>query len=333
MNHRTRTGCQAIPDSLLTLLAEQGMSSFAQTLRQQHEDYFKSIRHGDFSCWQYAIDHLPAITPSEIHLNKSSIQIGTENDCNNADRQNLKQKLQTLMPWRKGPFDRFGINLDAEWQSNIKWDRFANEISALEGRLVLDVGSGNGYYSWRMLGESARAVVGIDPTLRFAMQFHAANTYINNEQIHIFPFRLEQLMFDSLSFDTVFSMGVLYHQRDPLAHLKALYRSLRSGGELVVETLIVNQDDITLLKPEGRYAKMNNVWNIPSCNLLMEWVLKSNFSSAEIVDVSTTTTDEQRGTDWMEYESLADFLDPDDPGQTIEGYPAPKRAIVIARKS
>ena len=34
----------------------------------------------------------------------------------------------------------------------------------------------------------------------------------------------------------------------------------------------------------------------------------------------------------MTTESLADFLDPHDSGKTLEGYPAPLRAVLVARK-
>ena len=51
------------------------------------------------------------------------------------------------------------------------------------------------------------------------------------------------------------------------------------------------------------------------------------------VDVTATTTREQRLTEWMQFQSLADFLDPHDPTKTIEGYPAPLRAIFIARRA
>jgi len=48
-----------------------------------------------------------------------------------------------------------------------------------------------------------------------------------------------------------------------------------------------------------------------------------------VVDVSPTTPDEQRTTDWMTFHSLKDFLDPDDPTRTIEGYPGPIRATLV----
>jgi tRNA (mo5U34)-methyltransferase len=50
-----------------------------------------------------------------------------------------------------------------------------------------------------------------------------------------------------------------------------------------------------------------------------------------MVAVTDTTVHEQRSTEWMPFESLAEALDPDDPSRTIEGLPAPMRAIVICK--
>jgi tRNA (mo5U34)-methyltransferase len=49
-----------------------------------------------------------------------------------------------------------------------------------------------------------------------------------------------------------------------------------------------------------------------------------------VVDVNVTSTQEQRSTEWMSFHSLENFLDPDDHSKTIEGYPAPRRAIITA---
>ncbi|OXE29836.1 hypothetical protein CA163_26525, partial [Vibrio parahaemolyticus] len=51
-----------------------------------------------------------------------------------------------------------------------------------------------------------------------------------------------------------------------------------------------------------------------------------------IVDENVTSVDEQRTTDWMTHNSLPDYLDPNDPSKTVEGYPAPRRAVLVARK-
>ena len=85
-----------------------------------------------------------------------------------------------------------------------------------------------------------------------------------------------------------------------------------------------------VLVPEGRYAKMRNVWFIPSELTLQSWLKRIGFQNIRCIDTKVTTTEEQRKTSWMEYESLEDFLDPEDSTKTIEGHPAPRRAIFIA---
>ena len=81
---------------------------------------------------------------------------------------------------------------------------------------------------------------------------------------------------------------------------------------------------------EGRYAKMPNVWFLPSPETLISWLRKQGFVNAKIIDVTATSTEEQRQTDWMTFESLDNFLDPHDKSKTIEGHPAPIRAAVVA---
>jgi tRNA (mo5U34)-methyltransferase len=111
-----------------------------------------------------------------------------------------------------------------------------------------------------------------------------------------------------------------------------MWQSLQWEGELVLETLVIEGDDRQILMPKHRYAKMRNVWFIPSCDALALWLKRCNFENVRCVDINLTTTQEQRATDWMHFESLADFLDPGDPGKTIEGYPAPRRAVFVATK-
>ncbi len=107
---------------------------------------------------------------------------------------------------------------------------------------------------------------------------------------------------------------------------------LVQGGELVLETLVIEGDAQQVLVPEDRYAQMRNVWFLPSVATLSLWLRRAGFTEVRCVDVSTTSTEEQRSTDWMRYQSLAEFLHPDNPSLTIEGLPAPKRAVMIARK-
>ncbi len=193
------------------------------------------------------------------------------------------------------------------------------------------MGCGSGYHCWRMAGEGADLVVGIDPNLQYLCQFEIIKQLMQNPpQVHYLPLGIEALPPAMKAFDTVFSMGILYHRRSPIEHLNQLRDALRPGGELVLETLVIEGDEQQVLMPRGRYAKMRNVWFIPSARALKLWLEKCGFRNVRIVDVSPTTTQEQRTTHWMSYESLADFLHPDDPQKTIEGYPAPKRAVLLA---
>ena len=125
-------------------------------------------------------------------------------------------------------------------------------------------------------------------------------------------------------------MGVFYHRRSPVDHILQLRDCLKPGGELVLETLVIDGDEKQVLVPEDRYGKMRNVWFIPSCDAVMLWMRRCGLKDIALVDVTPTSTNEQRKTEWMQYESLADYLDPDDPQKTVEGYPAPKRAIFTA---
>ena len=222
--------------------------------------------------------------------------------------------------------------IDTEWRSCLKWDRLSGQIDSLDGRCVLDVGCGNGYYLYRMLGCGARAVVGADPTWLYVMQFHAINRYVHADRGAVLPLDVDDVPASCDCFDSVFSMGLLYHRRRPQDHLAQLFGFLRSGGQLVLETLVLDRDGDDLLVPEGRYAKMRNVWAIPAPALLLKWLSDAGFRDARLIHMAGTTPVEQRKTDWMTFESLGDFLDPGDPSRTVEGYPAPVRAVFLARK-
>jgi len=289
--------------------------------------------HGDLFRWQQVLQQLPQRTASSINLSASAPLIGSAADLDDSQREALRNLLLQLHPWRKGPFDLFGIHIDAEWQSNLKWERLAGRIAPLEGRLVLDVGGGNGYYALRMIGAGARFVLSIDPTWLFVIQFKAVSHYLPDTPAFVAPLGIENLPQDMQVFDTVFSMGVLYHRRSPLQHLQELRSALKPGGQLVLETLVLHGDQPKVLVPADRYAKMRNVWFIPSLPILQTWLEKAGFENIIVVDESITTSEEQRRTGWMRFESLADYLDPSDAGKTVEGYPAPRRAILTALKT
>ncbi|EED34419.1 methyltransferase, putative [Luminiphilus syltensis NOR5-1B] len=304
------------------------LSDWLAVLPEQLAQGLSEERFGDLPRWREALSQLPDLDVAATHLNRSAVGVSGPVDPEQALQ--LETALRGLHPWRKGPFDVFGITIDTEWRSDWKWDRVLPGVAPLAGRRVLDVGCGSGYHCWRMLGEGASEVIGIDPTPLFILQFKAIQRYLQQPAIYVLPCRMEQLPRPLRAFDTVFSMGILYHRRSPLEHLMELRDALRGGGQLILETLVVAGDANTVLTPTGRYARMGNVWFLPSVALLAVWLEKLGFTAIETIDVTPTRTDEQRSTSWMTFQSLADFLDPNDPTRTIEGYPAPLRATLSA---
>jgi tRNA (mo5U34)-methyltransferase len=307
------------------------LERWAQLLEQQIAAGLCQERYGDLARWLRALQDLPSLRADAIHLDTARVGASCTNPPTAAITAQLRAALQELHPWRKGPFELFGVHIDTEWRSDWKWDRLHKSIDALRGRRVLDVGCGSGYHCWRMLGDGATEVIGIDPTPLFVVQFWALQRYLQQDNIWVLPLAIEQVPPKLQAFDTVFSMGVLYHRRAPLDHLQELKDCLRPGGQLVLETLVIEGELGDTLLPEGRYARMGNVWFLPSVDTLLSWLRKLGFVDTQLVDVCVTTTQEQRATEWMTFHSLANFLDPDDAGKTIEGYPAPHRAIVTAR--
>ena len=316
---------------LFDLLEGLGAKEWVGKLPEQLSKAFAHEAHGDLLRWRKVVDELPKFKPFEIDL-VNGVRIGCESDLSAVERQSLASILQKLHPWRKGPYQLFGINLDTEWRSDWKWDRLKEHIAPLVNRHVLDVGSGNGYHCWRMLGAGAKLVLGIDPTLLSVMQFQAISKLHGEAGIYVLPLGIEAVPPEICCFDTVFSMGVLYHRRSPIDHLLELKGCLRPGGELVLETLVVEGGVDRILVPKGRYAQMRNVWFLPSCAALLLWLRRCGFQNIRVIDVTKTTREEQRSTEWMRFNSLPDFLDPLNEGLTCEGLPAPVRAIFVANK-
>ncbi|MCG9760587.1 MULTISPECIES: tRNA 5-methoxyuridine(34)/uridine 5-oxyacetic acid(34) synthase CmoB [Pseudoalteromonas] len=310
-------------------IAKTPLSHWLETLPAQLSHWQKEAQHGDWPKWEKVIKNLPEISTTHVDI-KTKVEIGTGEDVNEGHQKQLTHLLKRMMPWRKGPFHLHGVHIDTEWRSDWKWDRLLPHISDLYGRNVLDIGCGSGYHLWRMRGEGAELVVGIDPSDLFLCQFQTIKHFNPDPNVHLLPLGVEQLP-ELKAFDTVFSMGVLYHRRSPIDFLAQLRSQLRKGGELVLETLVVEGDVNTVLVPTDRYAKMRNVWFIPSCDALTLWLERVGFKDIKVVNKDVTSLDEQRQTPWMETESLADFLDPNDSSKTIEGYPAPLRAIFIAK--
>ncbi len=311
-------------------LFDTPLSHWLQTLPAQLDHWQRNSKHGEFDKWCRLLAKLPSTTPSNIELDEK-VAVGSLADVDVYTQKKISGLLQQFMPWRKGPFYVHDIHVDTEWRSDWKWDRVYPHITPLKNRTVLDVGCGSGYHMWRMLGQGASRVIGIDPTQLFFIQFQAIKHFIPRDDIHFLPLGIEEMQ-PLNAFDTVFSMGVLYHRKDPIQFLNQLKHQLRKGGELVLETLVVDGDEQTVLMAGERYAQMRNVWFLPSTKALAVWLERVGFENIGVVDVNHTTLDEQRSTPWMDSQSLKDFLDPEDITRTIEGYPAPQRAVLIANR-
>jgi len=243
----------------------------------------------------------------------------------------LREILMAFHPWRKGPLELGGIRIDTEWRSDWKWERVRAHVDLRDAR-VLDIGCGNGYFGWRMLAEGAKLVMGIDPTLVFVMQWLACRHFAGPLDNYVLPLGIEDLPGGTRVFDAVFSMGVLYHRRDPQEHLKQARAWLKPGGTFVLETLVWPESAAGKpWRPPDRYARMRNVWAVPPVSEIEAWLAEAGFSNVRVVDISRTTIEEQRSTEWMRFESLPEALDSKNPGLTMEGYPAPTRAMLIAK--
>ena len=316
-------------NSFYQQIATNRLSHWLNTLPAQLTHWHENNLHGEYKHWQKTLDALPVVdTNSSIDL-VNTVKVGELGELDQGQFKRLENLMKKFKPWRKGPYHIHGLHIDTEWRSDFKWDRLSEHISDLSGKYVLDIGCGSGYHLWRMRGAGAKFVVGIDPTQLFLMQFNAIKHFINDDQVHLLPLGVEQLP-ELKAFDTVFAMGVLYHRRSPIDFLYQLKAQLVKGGELVLETLIVDGDENTVLVPGERYAKMRNVWFLPSEQAMCGWLERCGFSNVRVVNTDITALDEQRKTEWIDTESLQDFLDPNDSSKTIEGYPAPKRAIFIA---
>jgi len=316
--------------AVYSLLNASENKIWLKILPQQIVEAFDFKRHGTSAKWQSIIESMRLPRPSQTHFNHDCIKIGDIDDIGVVRQRQLKAKLMEFHPWRKGPYNLFGIYLDSEWRSDWKWQRLENHISSLKNRLVLDVGCGNGYHCWRMLGAGAKAVIGIDPSLVNVMQFQLIKKLGGDAPVYLLPITLEAIPAATHLFDSVFSMGVLYHRRSPIDHLLELKDTLRAGGELILETLIIDGNLGETMLPEGRYAKMRNVWFLPSCETLISWMKRCGFKNSRIVNINQTTIEEQRSTKWMRFYSLEQFLDKNNKDLTCEGLPAPKRVIIIA---
>ena len=298
-------------------------------LRQQADGALDQNLHRSLAA---AIERLPK--PEHLdskiiaELNQAIVSIGSREHLTDEQHVHLANTIQTLRPWRKGPFEIFGHLIDAEWQANLKWDRIAPALGNLHGRKILDVGCDNGYYMFRAAAHHPKAIIGFDPSIHCAMKFKLFQRFLQHDNVQFERLGHEHLYVFDRTFDIAICMGILYHHPGPVAVLRRVKDSIRVGGHAVIESLTIPGEGSTALCPSDRYAKARNVYFVPTKDCLVNWIRRAGFKNVEVISHVKSTTEEQRSTDLMTKESLSDFLDPKNNELTVEGYPAPYRTIV-----
>lgn len=251
--------------------------------------------------------------------------------------QNLYDLLLSLKPWRKGYFRFFSTTIESEWNSAIKFNLIAPHLNITD-KIIADIGCNNGYYAFRMLPLNPRKIVGFEPSAFYKAQFELINSFVRSDKIAFELLGIEDLAHYDTKFDCIICLGVIYHRTNPIDCLKILKNALNMGGSVILDTLIIESPCDSkgesmrdfVLSPLI-YAKMKNVYFIPTISAFENWLKRAGFRDIELIAVKKTTADEQRKTAWIDGESLGDFLDKDDENKTIEGYPAPTRAYFKAK--
>ena len=277
-----------------------------------------------------AIDNLPTLQVKKYSLN-DTIEIELEESFSKEYLAQIEEVAKLMLPWRKGPFKIDSLFIDTEWRSFIKYNLLEPHFN-LKDKIVGDIGCNNGYYLFRMLEHKPKKLVGFDPSPLVFMQFEFINKFIQSD-IKYELLGIEHVELYEHKFDTLFCLGVLYHRSDPIGSLKSLFKALNSGGELILDTFMIDGEDDICLTPKDRYSKIPNIYFIPTVNALKNWCFRAGFKDIEVLEIKATNLEEQRKTNWINSQSLNDFLDPNNPTQTVEGYPAPKRVYIKAKKA
>lgn len=296
-----------------------------QEIRQERE---KWMTWKNIAPLREALDKLEVLT-TECSFS-DTVTIKSLTVLSDEKKEIIEEVAKLMMPWRKGPFDIFGLFIDTEWQSFLKYNLLKPYFD-LKGKRVADIGCNNGYYMFRMLEDEPQKVVGFDPSALCKCQFDFINHYVKSD-IEFELLGVEHLPFYEEKFDTVFCLGVLYHRPDPIGTLKALAKGMESGAELFLDTFMIDGEDDMCLSPEKTYSKIPNIYFVPTVKALKNWCGRAGFVDVEVLEITITTEDEQRSTPWIQGQSLGSFLDPQDSSKTVEGYPAPKRVYIKAKR-
>ena len=316
------------PDYLELIEGEENRNAIAQIRLERDLKLHDSRMEPFFSAAEYSL----SLQPSNSDLAQSTVKIGASSDLASQDEGTLRQHLQAFCPWKKGPFNLFGMEIDAEWRSDWKWERLEPHISNLKDRRVADIGCHNGYFMFRMLEHEPKKVIGFEPVPKHSWNFQMLQNWVRSDRLNFELLGVEHIHFYPRFFDSIFCLGILYHHTDPVGLLRKIHHALRPKGELIVDCQGIAGDLPVALTPQKRYAKAKGIWFLPTQSCLENWMRRAGFQNIRFVFSEPLSVNEQRRTEWANIDSLAEFLSPQDSSLTVEGYPAPWRFYAIASR-
>jgi tRNA (mo5U34)-methyltransferase len=315
----------------LSYLPESALSDAIVREHTKREQWVNQNKKG-FLRYRTPYQQLAQYQAKHVDCIGDTIVIGQPDEINKLQRQQITDNLKVFMPWRKGPFSVFGTEIDAEWRSERKWQRVMPVLPDLKDKVVADIGCNNGYYMFRMAPSHPRLVLGFEPSVQHYYCFKALNSMAGCTKLDINLLGIEHLHLFAACFDVVFLMGIIYHRPSPVDTLRDIITALKPGGTLIVESQAIPGEEPFALFPEKTYAKVPGTYFVPTGSCLCNWMQKAGFTDINLFCTHPMSAKEQRKTDWMLFESYSDFLDPDNPSITTEGYPAPCRVFVKGKK-
>ena len=317
--------------------------NYLKLLQNAHDSVLSRIHSKEFLELLAKIDLLrDNLKDKEFNLNIHQGAVQIDNKLLADWSEESSSLINLLSPWKKGPFLINDIFVDSEWRSDYKWDRIESSLREVirsfgsEKVHILDVGCNNGYYLFRLyyliLQLNMRSeIIGIDPVVRCYAQYSLLQAFLKITDINYFLAGVEILQQSGFKniYNIILYMGIIYHRRDPKASLRDLYNSISAGGYLLLESIYVEGEGFV---PKGSYAMMKNVFYVPSERDLINWLEEAEFKNIQVISKEFKNFEEQRQTEFAKGFSLKNFLDPNDIGKTVEGYPSPHRIVILAQK-
>lgn len=300
-----------------------------RALRQENDARLRQPKKG-FLRFREPFEAIYHLKADYTDFSSDVVTIGRAAELNETDQALVRRTMRDFMPWRKGPFNVFGVEIDSEWQSQRKWNRVLPALPDLTDKIVADIGCNNGYYMFRMAPHRPKYVVGFEPFLQHYYCFKTLNYLAGLENLCIELMGVEEISLFPASFDVIFLMGIIYHRISPVEMLRDIRNAMRPGGTLILESQAIPGENPVALFPESRYAKVPGTYFVPTAACVKNWLTRVGFTEVELFCSHPMSSEEQRKTEWMTFESYSDFIDPQNPALTVEGYPAPLRIYVKA---